>query len=127
VRRWEVAARRCATGRRRGGVTDSFYLLAWPTFFYGIAWSIVTRKQFEVLRVGGGDEMKCRMERGRSGKWFVRVCYKQPKCPDSPKGPTAWAWKTRQTDRRRLVFKWPKGVPPEDDCFGGTEAGVVGL
>ena len=37
------------------------------------------------------------------GHWCV--CYKQVKSPDLPKGPTACAWKTRQTGRRRLVFK----------------------
>lgn len=82
-----------------------FYLLAWPTFFYGVAWSIGMRRQFEILRVGVGEDVRSRMGRETSGKWFACVCYKQVKSPDLPKGPTAWAWKTRQTGRRRLVFK----------------------
>ncbi|KAK8822013.1 hypothetical protein WA538_000110, partial [Blastocystis sp. DL] len=51
--------RQCAAaGGRCETLRDGFYLLAWPTFFYGIAWSIVTRKQFEVLRNGEREKWK---------------------------------------------------------------------
>ena len=40
---------------RMGGVCetkqDGFFLLAWPSFIYGLIWSVLMSKQFDTLRV----------------------------------------------------------------------------
>ncbi|KNB46323.1 hypothetical protein JH06_0828 [Blastocystis sp. subtype 4] len=41
----------CVTSR------DGFYLLAWPTFIYGLIWSVAMKGQFAVLRVSVYDSI----------------------------------------------------------------------
>ena len=43
------------------GVHDSFYLLVWPSFIYGIAWAIVMKKRFSNLKVGTRRVVDCRV------------------------------------------------------------------
>ena len=52
------------------GVECRFYLLAWPSFIYGLIWSLVMSKQFDVLRVANalGGLLTCRVWVQKSGK-----------------------------------------------------------
>lgn len=55
-------------------IINSFFLLALPTFAYGLIWSLLMRKRFSTLRVGVLERMMTsRILAEISGELFKRL------------------------------------------------------